>query len=146
MVCGRAHLYRWFVGEPWYDENTGELTGEELYYDDEVYVRDGVSTFSAPIDGVVCAMTNNMFPNLTLCTEPLDVVTTGIKGVSAGCLPRVRIEGHEIVFDEDEGVSCEVFTTSGSQVARVNGVGRVSLPAGIYLVRCGKTAVKVRIR
>ena len=139
-------LYRWFVGEPWYDENTGELTGEELYYDDEVYVRDGVSTFSAPIDGVVCAMTNNMFPNLTLCTEPLDVVTTGIKGVSAGCLPRVRIEGHEIVFDEDEGVSCEVFTTSGSQVARVNGVGRVSLPAGIYLVRSGKTAVKVRIR
>ncbi|MGN0233805.1 MAG: leucine-rich repeat domain-containing protein [Bacteroidaceae bacterium] len=145
LVGDSVTLYRWFVGEPWYDENTGELTGEELYYDDEVFVRDGVSTFSTPIDGVVCAMTNNMFPNLTLCTNPLDVVTTGIKGVPSGCLPRVRVEGGEIVFDAGD-VQSEVYATSGARVARVSGMGRVSLPAGIYLVRSGNSAVKVRVR
>lgn len=146
LVGESVTLYRWFVDMPWYDENTGELTGEELYYNDEVYIKDGVSTFSTPIDGVVCAMTNSKFPYLTLCTNPLDVVTTGIKGVSEGYLPHVRVEGNEIVFEAEQGVQNEVFTTSGAQVARVNGDGRVSLPTGIYLIRSGKAAVKVRIR
>ena len=77
-----ATTYRWFVGTPWYDENSGELTGEELYINEEYTLEDGVTKFLSPIDNVVCALLNEQFPNLTLYTNPVNVTTVdAIRGV-----------------------------------------------------------------
>ena len=48
---------------PEFDEN-GELTGENLYVDDEYTIENGVSTFLSKFEGVMCVMTNPEFENL----------------------------------------------------------------------------------
>ena len=75
MVNGTETTYRWFVDDPYYDEETGELTGEELYVDDEYEVKNGVTRFMTNIDNVVCAMLNAEFPNLTLLTNHVNVTS-----------------------------------------------------------------------
>lgn len=83
--------YRWFINDPWYNEDTGELEGEELYYegeDKECSIADGKTYFFKPLDNLVCAMTNEKFPNLTLFTEPVNVKEpTGIENVETDAAP-----------------------------------------------------------
>lgn len=121
-VDGTPTTYRWFLGEPWYDENTGELTGEELYVDDEYYLKDGVTTFAVAIDNVVCAMLNDKFPNLTVYTNPIDVKNaSGIDGVEA----------------DDLNAPVNVYSISGVEV----GSGKPN-SNGLYIVKQGKKARK----
>lgn len=147
MVGDSVTVFRWFVGEPWYDEDTGELTGEELYYNDEVFIDGGLSRFATTIDGVVCAMTNPVFPNLTLYTNELDITkVNGIASVSTGTLPDVKVEDNVIVINAGKDVNSKIYTSSGATVATATGKARISVPSGIYLVRCGKAAVKVIVK
>ena len=83
--------YRWFINDPWINEETGELEGEELYYegeDKECSIVDGKTYFLKALDNLVCAMTNEKFPNLTLFTEPVTVKEpTGIENVETDATP-----------------------------------------------------------
>ena len=119
-VDGTPTIYRWFIDEPWYDEDTGELTGEELYVDDEYYLKDGVTTFAVALDNIVGAMLNEKFPNLTIYTNPIDV-----KSVSA-------IQGVEA---DDMNAPVKVYSISGVEV----GSGKLN-NRGMYIVKQGKKA------
>lgn len=64
--------YTWYIGVPEFDQN-GNLTGENLYEDDEYTLKDGVTTFLTGFDNVMCVMHNSEFPKLYLYTNPLKV-------------------------------------------------------------------------
>ena len=121
-IDGAATTYRWFVGEPWYDEDSGELTGEELYVDDEYFLKDGVTTFnlSAPIENVVGVMLNEKFPNLTVYTNPIEVTAAGIKGVEI----------------DNSNAPAKVYNINGMRVDKLNG-------KGLYIIKQGNKARKV---
>lgn len=147
MVGDSATVYRWFVDAPWYDENTGELTGEELYYDDEVFIESGISRFTAPINNVVCAMLNGMYPNLTLYTNPINVSFTDIKSIaSADGRCKISIQGQSINIAADPSVSSDIYTISGSLVAKAQGAASVRVSPGVYIIRYGDEAIKVAVK
>lgn len=92
-------------------------------------------------------VTNPVFPNLTLYTNELDITkVNGIAGVSTGTLPDVKVEDNVIVINAGKDVNSEIFASSGATVATATGKARISVPSGIYLVRCGKAAVKVIVK
>lgn len=147
MVFGTPTTYRWFVDDPYYDEETGELTGEELYVDDEYEVKNGVTRFMTNIDNVVCAMLNTEFPNLTLLTNHVNV-TTGIKNVEADALSGVTVNGHTITVN---GVAnAAVYRADGALVgkaAAVGGSANITVPAaGVYVVKSGEKKLKIAVR
>ena len=72
---GTPTTFRWFIGEPYYDE-FGELTGEELITDEEFNTENGVTSFYKALDGIVGALTNDALPGLVLLTEELDIPST----------------------------------------------------------------------
>ena len=122
-IDGTATTYRWFVGSPWYDEDSGELTGEELYVDDEYFLKDGVTTFnlSSPIENVVGAMLNEKFPNLTVYTNPISVAaSSGIEGVEM----------------DDANAPVKVYNINGMRLDNVNG-------KGLYIIKQGNKTRKV---
>lgn len=121
-IDGAATTYRWFVGEPWYDEDSGELTGEELYIDDEYFLKDGITTFnlSSPIENVVGAMLNEKFPNLTVYTNPISVTAAGIQGVE---------------IDNTNGPA-KVYNINGMRLDNANG-------KGIFIIKQGNKTRKV---
>lgn len=121
-IDGAATTYRWFVGEPWYDEDSGELTGEELFIDDEYFLKDGITTFnlSSPIENVVGAMLNEKFPNLTVYTNPISVTAAGIQGVE---------------IDNTNGPA-KVYNINGMRLDNANG-------KGIFIIKQGNKTRKV---
>lgn len=120
-IDGKATTYRWFVDAPWYDEDTGELTGEELELDDEYSVVDGKTLFLKPINNVVCAMLNETFPNLTVYTNAIDVKTAGIEGVE---------------IDNDSNAPVRMYNANGMKVDNIKG-------NGVYIIKQGKKTRKV---
>ena len=108
------------MGSPWYDEDSGELTGEELYVNDEYYVNDGVTIFTTPIENVVCAMLNEKFPNLTVYTNAIDVPTAGIEGVEM----------------DDANAPAKVYNINGMRLDNVNG-------KGLYIIKQGNKTCKI---
>ena len=148
-VDGTPSTFRWFVGDPWYDENTGELTGEELYVDEEYNVKDGKTTFHKPITDVVCAILNDKFPNLTILTNPVDITSTlGIDGVSAGNEIEVSATDRWITVKAATPTEAAVYTAGGALVGKtkVNGTASVKVPsAGVYVVRSNGTATKIAV-
>ena len=121
-IDGAATTYRWFVSEPWYDEDSGELTGEELFIDDEYFLKDGITTFnlSSPIENVVGAMLNEKFPNLTVYTNPISVTAAGIQGVE---------------IDNTNGPA-KVYNINGMRLDNANG-------KGIFIIKQGNKTRKV---
>ena len=148
-VAGTPSTFRWFVDDPWYDEDTGELTGEELYIDEEYNVEDGKTTFHKPISNVVCAILNDKFPNLTILTNPVDITTTlGIDGVTAGNEVAVSASGRWITIKSATPTEANVYTAGGALVGntKVNGKATLRVPAaGIYVVKSNGTATKIAV-
>ena len=148
-VDGTPSTFRWFVGDPWYDENTGELTGEELYVDEEYNVKNGITTFHKPITDVVCAILNDKFPNLTILTNPVDITfTLGIDGVTAGNEVEVSATDRWITVKAATPTEAAVYTAGGALVGKtkVNGTASVKVPsAGVYVVRSNGTATKIAV-
>lgn len=118
---GEETQYFWYVGSPWYDEND-ELTGEELYVDEEYDIKDGVTTFKIEIDGIMCVMTNPLFPDLYLYTNMLDVRGSGIE--------EITVDGMD--------AKTEFYNLNGIRVANPG--------PGIYICRQGNKTYKVLIK
>lgn len=76
VVDGKETVYRWFVGEPYFDDY-GELAGEELELGDEYDVVDGISYIHIKYDGLKCAMTNEKLPNVVLYTTFVNATPVG---------------------------------------------------------------------
>ena len=147
LVGGTPTTFRWFIDMPYYSEETGELEGEELYYDDEVFVKDGKSQFTTLLDNVVCAMLNEQFPSLTLYTNPIDIkVIDAIEGITADAASRISLSGRTIIVKTNAAVGTEVFSAAGQLVARAKGAASITLPAGVYVVKSGDATAKVLVK
>lgn len=129
-------VYTWYYGEVSVDENTGELVGEMLTCegdDPEYTIENGITTFHVNYtEPVICVMTNEVYPNLVLYTNYLD-----ISGNSA--VDDIFADG---VDDPDALVN--VYTLQGmllrEKVRRAVAVD--GLAAGIYIVGNRKTVVR----
>lgn len=122
-------VYTWFLGEPSFDSDSGELSGETLIADDEYTIEDGVTTFNYKFsDDVVCVMTNSLFPKAYLQTP----------GYRVGYATAVD------VVDGDQDKTVDVYTMSGMIVKRgvLSSEALTGLPKGIYIVGGKKFFVK----
>lgn len=150
VIDGSETTYRWFVDTPVYDDY-GELTGEELYVDEEYTVNNGVTTFLKPIDNVMCVLTNEKFPDLVLYTSLVDIATTGIGDVTTEGNERpIVIEGNNIKISASEGVTVKLYGIDGTLISStvVRG-GECVIPnllSGVYVVAIDNSAHKIVIR
>lgn len=150
---GVATEFKWYYDIPFIDLNTGEITGEELYLDDEYTIEDGVTTFHSDIDRACCVMTNSLFPNTYLITN----VITASKHVSAplvGCDDsdlRVRTSGLNItIFGLDDASEVQLIAADGRTVATFTATASpftVKAPApGLYILASPKGSVKLSVK
>lgn len=120
--------YIWMLGEPVFDSETGELSGEILYVDDEYTISGGITHFNTTFsDDVVCVMLNDLFPKTYLQTPPYRVGTSAVEAVTT-----------------ETEAAVDVYTLSGSIVKR-NAERRDALeglPEGIYIVGGRKVFVR----
>ena len=148
VINGTETVYRWFINKPYFDENN-ELTGEELFVDDEYNTTNGVTYFHTMLDNIVGALTNEAFPQLTLYTEPFDITTTGIEAISTDAAA-VKVENGCIVATNCAGNIMRVYGTNGAlicSVAPTDGVAATGrLQPGIYVVTISNRNAKVVVK
>ncbi|MGN1376362.1 MAG: T9SS type A sorting domain-containing protein [Prevotella sp.] len=149
-IDGTETVYRWFVGEPTITDE-GELSGEELYVDDEYSVANGVTTFHIVYNGLKCAMTNEKFPNLILYSSFVNVTTSGINGVTDDNDSNICVEGNTIIVNSANNTDVRLYDINGVLIATANtgtdGTATFNVAqAGIYVVKSGKNTEKVAIR
>lgn len=151
VVDGVATDYRWFIGEPYYDEN-GDLAGDELSQPSQVSVADGVSTFNVNVSGALCVMLNSLFPDLPLCSSFIDITEDGIGEVeTADRNISVVVDGSSIIVGGAEGMRCRLFDLSGRLMGGANGdnLGEArfdGVAPGVYLVSVGGVTAKVLVK
>ncbi|MCH5347651.1 MAG: leucine-rich repeat domain-containing protein [Muribaculaceae bacterium] len=137
-VNGVETVYRWFLGDKqsdvyydyYYEMFIGEeLEGPDVSADPEYTVKNGVTIFNyVPKRKVICAMTNEAFPNLILYTTPISVDVAGVENVA--------VDAQESTVD--------VYTITGIKVAeRVDrATATAGLAPGLYIVGNQKVMVK----
>lgn len=144
--------YAWYIGVPTVDEN-GDLQGERLFVDDEYLLENGVTSFLKPFDGVMCVMTNAVFPDLWLYTPLINVTAAGIGDISAAGSNdgvTVIVDGRSVIVRTVADTDVTIYTAGGTAVraARtVDGEARLSdLMPGVYVVTAGSHASKLLVR
>ncbi|MGM9802575.1 MAG: hypothetical protein ACI308_00200 [Muribaculaceae bacterium] len=146
-ISGTETEYRWFIDMP-YTDDYGDLTGEELYVDEEYNVVNGVTEFHKQLNNVVGVLTNATFPNLVLYTEMFDITSTGIADVVAGDA-LITVEGSNIVATQCNG-NLRVYNTAGALVKEVKPVDGVAIATamqpGIYVATNGTFTAKVIVK
>lgn len=147
-----ATVYAWYIGTPVFDES-GALSGEQLYVDDEYTLADGVTTFLSDFENLVCVMTNSEFDKLYLYTNPLDV-TLGINDAVAGDDGiRVKAVGRDVYVEAAgmaDGTPVGYVALDGRTVASaVITDGKAvlcNLPCGPGVIAVGARGYKVALR
>ncbi len=150
-VGDSATTYRWFIDSPYYDEND-ELTGEELIEGTEYTIDNGVTTFLKPFSHIMCVMNNDLFPNLNLYTDFIDVRLSAIDAISTDGNVAVHGGNSCITISACEyDVPCTVYGVNGMKMRHgaTDADGNLrfdNLAAGIYIVNAGSHTVKVAVR
>lgn len=119
-VNGTPTVYRWFIGEPTLDTETGELVGEELVAGEEYTISDGVTTLTQGFDMMMCVMTNEVLPNVLLSTDMLNI----------SALP--------VIETDADDASAVYYTIDGRRVATPG--------SGLYIVVRGSKVTKELIK
>lgn len=150
VINGKETVYRWFVDVPTFDEE-GNLVGEELYVDDEYLLNNGVTTFTSPINNVMCVITNEEFPNTYFYTQFIDVKTTGINNVTAdGNSIAIEINGNDLTINVTKDAGIKLVGMDGKLVRSANTANGTctlhGLSSGAYIVIVGNTAYKVMLK
>ncbi|MDE6270270.1 MAG: hypothetical protein K2M12_05375 [Muribaculaceae bacterium] len=78
-----AETWKWFLDQPYYDEETGEVYGEQLFEGEEYTIADGVTTFLQDFTNIMCVMQNPAFPKLLLYTFFMDVRVASINEIES---------------------------------------------------------------
>lgn len=146
---GAETTYRWFIDTPYYDDND-ELVGEELIEGTEYDLTDGVTTFKRKFSHIMCVMTNEVFPNLLLYTDFVDVTETGLENAVASDGASIRAIDGDIIVNAGATTPVEVYSVSGQLLRAshtdVSGSLTVSgLPSGIYIVKAGMHTAKIAL-
>lgn len=151
LVDGTETVYRWFVGTPSVNSDTGELEGEELYIDEEYTLDGGVTTFLKSFNDIMCVMTNAKLPNVYIFTNLMDVVGSGIDAVGADSDIAVTVSGRNVVVETQEaGLPVALVALNGALVHRTETAeGRTVLAdvdSGVYVVVVGGKAAKILVK
>lgn len=146
VINGKETVFRWFVDVPAFDEE-GNLVGEELYINDEYFLDNGITSFTSPIDHVMCVITNEEFPNTYFYTDFIDVKTTGINGVSADNNTAIEISGGNVTVSAAQDATVRLIAMNGVLVRSAKTEGGTctlhDVAKGAYIVMVGKTAYKI---
>ena len=144
---GTETVYTWYIDSPYYDDY-GELYGESLVEGEEYTLEDGVTTFLANFHNIMCVMTNQAFPALTLYTNFIDV--TGVSGIGDISAPAatasVRTEGSSIIVTAEDGMPTALFDINGTCLGTAMGSTSFNdLASGVYIVTTGRQAFKIAV-
>lgn len=149
VINGKETVFRWFVDKPSLDEE-GNLVGEELYINDEYFLNNGVTSFTSPIDHVMCVITNEEFPNTYFYTGFIDVKTTGIDGVASDGNISIKVDGNAVTVNAAHDAAVRLVSLNGSLVRSANTVGGTCTLTGIahgaYILMFGNAAYKIVVR
>lgn len=150
VINGKETVFRWFVDVPAFDEE-GNLVGEELYINDEYFLDNGITSFTSPIDHVMCVITNEEFPNTYFYTDFIDVKTTGINNATAdGNNINITADGNNVTVNATQDTTIRLIAMNGTLVRSaktVKGTCTMSNVAnGVYIVMVGKTAYKIIVK
>ncbi|MCH5246139.1 MAG: hypothetical protein J1E84_06730 [Muribaculaceae bacterium] len=138
-IEGTATVYRWFLGDKqgdvyydnYYEMFVGEeLEGPDVSNDPEYTVTDGVTAFHyTQKRRVICAMTNELYPNLVLYTTPVAIDNAS---------------GVENVTVDNENQPVDVYNLSGIRVREQVAPNEAleGLAPGIYIVGSRKYIVR----
>lgn len=144
-----ATEYRWFFGEPYINEETGALEGEELFIDEEYTIENGVTTFLKNIDGVMCTLTNAAFPNVILFTPMLNIQYSGIADVNVQAKKVAYVSRGNVYVTGIEG-QAYVYNVVGALVAQRHAVAGTAcfenLTPGAYIVVANGINQKVVVK
>lgn len=150
-VDGIPTEYSWWIGKPTYNDENEAWEGEELILDEDYTIEDGVSTFFQSCTDLVGMLTNEVFPNLTLFTEPL--TTNSLSSiVNDSERLKITIEGHKIYINGAEPKSQFLLlspagATMAMATAGSDGIATLTAPsAGAYIVATKGAAAKVAVR
>lgn len=150
VINGKETVYRWFIDMPTLDEE-GNLVGEELYVDDEYLLDKGVTTFTQPVDHVICIITNEEFPNTYFYTQFIDVKTTGINSTAAdGKDIAIEVSGNKVTVNAGQDTSIRLVAANGvlmHSANTANGTCTLSgIAQGTYILLVGDTAYKIMVK
>lgn len=151
-VNGKATVYRWFIDVPSVDE-AGNLVGEELFIDDEYTLDNGVTTFLATFEDVMCVMTNEEFPKAYFYTVLMDITSVGaVDNISVDKADiSVYADGSDIRVNAPAQAPVALVGLNGALLRKavVGDDGSCSLSnvsAGAYIVTIGRYAYKVIVK
>lgn len=137
-------VYRWFRDVPELDENN-ELVGDELVLGEDYIIEDGVTGFRRTFpDGVLCVMTNEVFPDLYLLSL-VYVDSADVNEVAAEQL-RVSLNGRDLTVFAPEA---QLWTVSGMRVpvTAADGVCTArSLQPGVYVLTAAGQSRKLIVK
>lgn len=133
-------IYTWYTS----------ASKEALIEGEDYTVAEGVTTFLRAIEeDVYCALTNEVFPNLTLTTNEIKVNISGIESAETDRYI-VAVIGNNIVAETGTGNVVEVYNVAGNLVGKAVAVGGKAvfgnLASGIYIVRTTNATYKVIVK
>ncbi|MCM1517391.1 MAG: hypothetical protein NC117_01945 [Pseudoflavonifractor sp.] len=128
-IDGKTTAYTWKTGDA--------VLTEGVDYE----AKDGVFTFLDNFNGVVCSMTNETFPKLTLTTEPLAVFSSGIEVVSAAGVSVKAIAGAIVI--EGDFTAATITDMAGHTVAAE---AVTPMTPGLYIVTVDGISHKVAVK
>jgi Leucine-rich repeat (LRR) protein len=129
----------------WFNEDGTQLTEGTDYT-----VSDGITTFLKSTSGnVYCTMTNDLYPKLTLTTEQLSIVVSGINALN-GSDVSVKATKAGVLINAAMGNEVKIFTLNGAEVKSFRMEGNTVLVSDLirntgYVVKVvsnGKTVTK----
>ena len=126
-IDGIPTSFTWYAGIPEYDAETGEIIGNLLAEGTDYSIDNGVTTFlKSQTEKVLCVMTNEAYPNLTLITDLISVQEAGV---------------HNPEDDATHEVS--VYSLQGILLRKAPAkTATDGLPNGIYIIDGRKTLVR----
>lgn len=149
MVGTNRTNYRWFRDRNVGYLEDGTIAGDELVEGTEYTEDDGVFTFFAMVKDAVCVMTNQAFPGFIFLSEPIDILGSGVEGVSADRLFSVAVSKGTVAVIGAEGM-VSLYAADGrlvSMVESINGTAHFDgVTPGIYIVANGSRTAKVLVK
>ncbi len=142
--------YRWFVGVPSVDTESGELIGTELQLDVDYTLEDGVTTFLNSFENIMCIMTNYELPDVFIYTTLMNVESS---------VSELEVNDNVIAYSNNSNIIVKSDTTNNvikvysvdgqiinSQQSNSNTTIINNVSNGIYVVKVNDKSFKVLVK
>lgn len=142
--------YRWFVGVPSVDTESGELIGTELQLGVDYTLEDGVTTFLNSFENIMCVMTNYELPDVFIYTTLMNVESSVNELIVNDNITVYSNNSNIIVKSDNTDNIIKVYSIDGQIISNkqsnsnttiINGVSN-----GIYVVKVNDKSFKVLVK